>query len=511
MDPVLLQAELVALRAQNALLQEALAQSRQENQLLRQKLDALLRRVFGRRSERLDQAQLELLLGGLAEQVIDVPVAKPAAPALTPPPLARAATTHRLRVPDNLEVRQEVIEPELVAAQPGQWQRIGEEVSRRLDYQPGQFFWQEIVRPKYVRRTARALPPVLAPAPPQVAGHSLAAPGLLAFLFVCKFCDHLPFYRLEKIFRQRHGVFIARQQMMVWLEQSIRLLEGIYFCLMEEVRQSGYVQVDETPVRYQDPETPGRCGQGYLWTALVPGQVVVYQWHASRAAACLEALRGKNFRGHLQCDGFSAYPAFAKAREITLCGCWAHARRGFFEAKEQAPTLAGWILRQLGWLYRWEEDLRQRQAGPQERAVFRAAHSRMVVARLERVLKRLQPGQRPKSLLGEAISYALNQWPALIQFLGHGAVELDNNLVENAIRPAAIGRKNWLCFGPDQAGQRGAVMYTLIENCRRNGIDPLTYLKDVLTRLPSTTNRQVAQLTPRNWQAAREKALRQAA
>ena len=511
MNLALLQAELSALREQNALLKEALEQSRQENKLLREKFDALLRRVFGRKSEQLDQAQLELLLSGLTDQVIDVPAAKKAAPALMAPPLAVPATPQRLRVPDNLEVIREVIEPELVSEEPEQWKRIGEEVSRRLDYQPGKFFWQEIVRPKYVRVAQRALPPVIAPAPPPVAEHSLATPGLLAYLFVCKYADHLPFYRLEKIFQQRHGIFIARQQMMVWLEQSIRLLEGIYFCLQEELRRSAYAQVDETPVRYQNPETPGRCGQGYLWTGLVPGQVVVYQWHASRAAACLDALLGKNFRGQLQCDGYAAYPAFAKEKEIILCGCWAHARRGFFEAKEQAPTVAGWILRQIGWLYRWESELRQRQAGPVEREVFRASHSRMVVARLERVLKKLQPRYRPKSLLGEAISYALNQWPTLARFLEHGAVEIDNNLVENAIRPTAIGKKNWLFFGPDQAGQRSAIMFTLIENCRRNGLDPLAYLKDVLTRLPTTTNQQVDQLTPLNWKKAREKTLRQAA
>jgi hypothetical protein len=299
--------------------------------------------------------------------------------------------------------------------------------------------------------------------------------------------------------------------MVLWQEQSVRLLEGIYLCLQQEVRESSYVQVDETPVRYQDPDLPGRCRQGFLWTALVIKRVVIYQWHASRAAPCLEALLGKNFRGRLQCDGFSAYPAFAKEKEITLIGCWAHARRGFFEAKEQTPVPAAWILRQIGWLYHWEAQLREKKVSAKEREVFRASHHRMVVARLELALKKLQPRHRPKSLLGEAISYALNQWPTLQRFLEHGEVELDNNRVENAIRPTAVGKKNWLFFGSEEAGQRNAVLYTLVENCRLHGLDPLAYLKDVLTRLPTTTNKEVAQLTPLNWKKARENPVGQAA
>jgi transposase len=400
----------------------------------------------------------------------------------------------------------------LVPAEPEHWKRIGQEVSRQLDYQPGKFFWQETVRPKYVRRTHRELPPVVAPAPARVADHGLAAPGLLAQLLVGKYCDHLPFSRQEQMFWQRHGVFIARQQMVQWTAQSVRLLCGITDCLKRELRQSGDVQVDETPVRYQDPMLVGRCGQGYLWTGLVPGQCVVYEWHVSRAARCRESLLGADFAGKLQCDGYSAYPAFAKGNTaLQLFGCWAHARRGFFEAHEQAPQVAGWILNQIGRLYRWEEQCRQSRAGPGAREALRASHHRMVVARLHRALNRLQPRYLPQSPMGQAISYALNQWPTLERFLEHGDVELDNNLVENAIRPTAIGKKNWLFFGSAEAGQRSAVMYTLIANCRLHGVEPCAYLKDVLERLPRTTNQQVAQLTPRRWKNAQRSVVEPAA
>jgi transposase len=503
--------EIQSLREQIAALQQALESSRIENTLLRHKLDALARRMFGKKSEQLDAAQLQLLLSGLA-QLDSPPAPQPSTlPAVCAPRRARA-NTQRLRTPEDLEVVREVIEPDLVLAHPGQWKCIAQEVSRLLDYQPGKFFWREVVRPKYVRLADRALPPVVAPAPARVADHGLAAPGLLAHLLVSKYADHLPFYRLQMIFWQRHGVFIARQQMVLWTGQCVLLLEAIVVCLKKEMQQSSYVQVDETPVRYLDPELPGRCGQGYLWVGLVPGQCVVYEWHASRAAACLDSLLGEDFKGKLQCDGYSAYPAFAKDKAgVKLFGCLAHLRRGFFEAKEQAPQVAGWLLNQIGILYGWEEQWRESRAGPAAREALRASHSRMVMERLHRALNKLQPRYLPQSPMGQGIGYALNQWASLERFLEHGEVEIDNNLVENAIRPTAIGKKNWLFFGSEEAGVRNAAVYTLIGNCRMQGVEPYTYLKDILERLPTTTNQQVAELTPLNWKQAREKSLKQAA
>jgi transposase len=491
-----------SLQAENAALRQQLEQARREITLLRQKLDALARRFFGKKSEQLDAAQLELLLSGLADGTLQADEEEEEPPARPAPPRS-PVRSQRLRTPENLEVVRQVIEPELVSAQPEQWKRIGEEVSRRLDYQPGKFFWQEIVRPKYVRRGQRQLPPVMAPAPLFVVDHGLAAPGLLAQILVGKYCDHLPFYRQEQIFRQRHGVFISRQQMVQWTAQSVRLLSAISRCLKEQLQRSPYVQVDETPVRFQDPDLRGRCGQGYLWTGLVPGRGVVYEWHASRATRCLDSLLGPDYAGKIQCDGYGVYPAFAKNKDgITLFGCMAHMRRGFFEALDQAPKVAGWMINQIGQMYGWEKQLRENRAGPALRQAHRSAHSRMVMQRIGRALNKLQPRYLPQSPMGKAISYAVNQWSNLERFLEHGEVEIDNNKVENAIRPTAIGKKNWLFFGSEEAGERSAVIYTLIENCRMHGVEPYAYLKDVLERLPTMTNQQVAQLTPLNWKNA---------
>jgi hypothetical protein len=279
-------------------------------------------------------------------------------------------------------------------------------------------------------------------------------------------------------------------------------LKPIYEQIRTGVMAGGYVQVDETPIDYLEPGN-GKTKQGYLWTGSRPRGDVFFHWETSRAAACLDHVIPSTFTGTLQCDGYAGYRAFTKGRDpvITLAGCWAHVRRKFYEAVESSPRLAGWLLNQIQHLYRIEARLREHHAGPNLRAAVRASQSRPIVQRIERVLIRLKTGRRhlPQSLLGTAIDYALGQWPTLEVYLAGGRVEIDNNLVENAIRPTAIGKKNWLFIGDADAGQRSAMVYTLIECCRRRGIDPFAYLRDVLTRLPQMTNRQIPEVLPSAW------------
>ena len=200
----------------------------------------------------------------------------------------------------------------------------------------------------------------------------------------------------------------------------------------------------------------------------------------------------------MQCDGYAAYPAFVRQhpQPVMLAGCWAHVRRKFYDAREQQPRVSGWFLRQIQILYQVEATLRENKSGPVLRSALRASASRPVVERLHRALIRHKTRHLPKSLLGQAIDYALAQWTTLAVYLGDGAVKIDNNRVENAIRPTAVGKRNWLFVGEAGAGQRGAVLYTIVESCRRRGLDPYAYLKDVLTRLPSMTNHQVHDILP---------------
>jgi transposase len=492
--------ELIALRELVRSLRTALAESRQENALLRQKVEALVRRVFGASSERIDPAQLELL---------QLPAALPPPVAERPPsefePRAlRARPERTARLPEHLPVVEEVIDPEPVKTQPEQWRCIGQEVSEQLDYEPARFLRRRTIRRKYVSRLEPERAPVIAPLPECLQERSLAAPGLLAHILVSKYCDHLPLYRQEQIFARRHQVHLPRQTLVRWVELAADWLQPIYEHIRTGVLGGGYVQVDETPIEYLVPGN-GQTKQGYLWTAHRPGGDVLYRWETSRAAACLENILPVSFTGTVQCDGYAAYPAFARERAaIQLAGCWAHGRRKFRDALEQSPRPAAWLLRQIQHLYQIEAHLRQHRAGPQLRAAVRAAQSRPIVARLQQALVRLKASHRhlPQSLLGQAIDYALGQWSSWEVFLRDGRVEIDNNLVENAIRPTALGKKNWLFIGAAEAGQRSAILYTVVESCRRRGLDPYAYLRDVLTRLPKMTNRQTSEVTPEAWAKA---------
>ena len=500
--------EVTALRAEVAALRADLAAARQENTLLRQKIDALVRRVFGASSERLDPAQLELLLALPAAPV----AAAPAPPVVPRPPRPRAERTPRL--PEDLPVVEEGIDPAPVQAQPEQGRCLGQEVSEQLDYEPGRFFRRRTVRRKSVSRLEPAAAPVVAPLPPCLQERGRAAPGLLAYIIVSKDCDPLPLYRQEQICRRRQGVHLPRQTLARWVALAADWLQLIYEIIHTGVVAGGYVQIDETPIAYLAPGT-GRTQRGYLWTASQPGGDVVFRWETSRAATCLENLVPVDFTGTVQSDGYAAYRAFADRRgeAIELAGCWAHVRRKFVEAVAQTPRTAAWLLGPIQRLSRIEAELRAQRAGPRLRAAVRAHQSRPLVTRLQQALVRLKARGRhlPHSLLGQAIDYALGQWSTLETYVADGRVEIDNNLVENAIRPTAVGKKNWLFIGEEEAGQRSAILYTVIESCRRREIDPYASLRDVFTRLPRMTTRQWAEVTPAAWARARRNAARSTA
>lgn len=494
------------MRATNARLQ-------QENDLLRQKMDLLVRRVFGKSSEAMNAAQLDLFLMGegsakkgdaswLEEAVANHREKKAK---------NRRGVRGRARWPEDLPVVEEVIEPEEVRANPGDWRRIGEERTERLDYRPARFFRQVTVRPKYVEVALPEAAPVIAELPPCLQERCTAAPGLIAQVVVAKYCDHLPLYRQEQIYHQRHDIWLPRQNLAAWVELCAFWMQPIYERIKTGVFSGGYAQVDESPVRYLVPGL-GKSEQGYLWTVCRPGQGVFFHWETSRAARCLENIIPVDFRGTLQCDGYSAYAAFADRREgIELGACLAHIRREIYEAKEQAPQVAGFLLKHIQNLYRIEERLRSQRGGPALRLAVREAESRPIFQRMQKTLLAVKARYLPKSAMGKAIAYALAQWPRLELWVRNGLLEIDNNLVENAIRPTAIGKKNWMFFGAAGAGQRSAILYTIIENCRLLGIDPYAYLCDVLTRLPGMTNRQVADLTPQAWVNARRRTAQLAA
>jgi transposase len=474
--------------------------------LLEQKVDALVRRLFGTKSEALDPAQLELLLNPdtvkkpEATGADDAPVAECSAK----PRQARAE--RKPRVPDDLPVEEQVVDPLAVQADPEAWRCIGSERREQLDYRPGRFIKRVLVRRKFVRKDDPQAKPVIAPLPVCLQERCIAAPGLIAEVVVNKYAHHLPLDRQEKIFMQRHGVHLPRKTLCGWTLLASDWLSAIYREIEYEHGRGSYQQVDETPVSYLEPGH-GKARQGYLWVSHLPGGSVLYQWHPGRGHEHLDALLGAENRPRVvQCDGYSAYKTWAAKRgSVTLAGCHAHMRRKFFEAKEQDPKLVAWILGQIGQLYRIEKELRRMRAGPVLREAIRSSSSRMIHRRLKRCFDMLarRRGLLPKSLLGMAVGYALKQWDALEVCLTDGRIELDTNLVENAMRPAKLGAKNWLFIGSEESGAKTAILYTLIENCRRLKIDPRDYLEDALTRLPAMKIQDAWMLTPANWQRSR--------
>ena len=484
--------------------------------LLEQKVDMLVRRIFGTKSESLDPAQLELLLDPDAAKKPVAAGGQNDAPAVEPAHEARRKerAERKPRTPDDLPVEEEIIDPLVVRANPDAWRTIGEERREQLDYRPGRFVRKILVRRKYVRKDDPAAKPVIAPLPPCLQERCLATPGLIAEVVVNKYAHHLPLDRQEKIFAQRHRVHLPRKTLCGWTLLASDWLSILYREIEREHRESLYQQVDETPIRYLDPGS-GKAQQGYFWTSRIPGGSVLYQWHAGRGHECLDDLLGAQDRPRvIQSDGYAAYKTWVgKRKRITLAGCHAHMRRKFFEAKDQAPQIVGWILGQIGHLYRIERELRQRRAGPRLREAVRTSASLMIHRRLKCCFEMLAKRRSilPKSLLGLAVSYALKQWSALEVCMADGRVELDTNLVENAIRPTKLGAKNWLFIGREESGEKSAILYTMIENCRRAGIDPRAYLEDLLTRLPGMTNHDAVKLTPANWARARQGKSRQQA
>ena len=506
------------LQAQIGTLTQRIEQLTQDNAVLRLKVDAMARKLFGKSSEKLDPAQLQMVFEALQNEGPDSELKKSEASgsnadnseaeadkgvSVAKPVKRRKRTLEDII--EGLPVVDVILEPEAVKAEPEAWRCMGEEVTKLINYTPGRFNCERLIRRKYVRKEAAYEAPIIAPLP-TLQDRCIATPKLIAHTLSNRFELHLPYYRIEQMY-ERAGVPIPRQTLCGWSGMAHDACALIMKAIKREVFADGYVQIDETPVKYQDPERQGLCGTGYLWVVHNPVRnISIFEWHTGRAAACLESLVPPEFTGLIQCDGYSAYESFIKspARKgsIQLAGCLAHARRKFFEAKAEG-TDPQWVLLQMQHLYQIEARLREARAGPLEVRALRQEQSVPILARIKERLEELQnkSTHRPRSLTGAAISYTLNQWDKLTLYVRDGRVQIDNNLVENTIRPSAIGKKNWLFMGDARSGARAATFYTLIGNCHREGINAEAYLTDIFTRLPGETNQTVHRLIPKAWAA----------
>jgi len=473
---------------------------RGENTALRTELAWLKRQMFGPgKCEKLDRLQTTLPLGESATAT---------APARTEAiRYERSVSTREKRpVPaeafKDLPVAETVeLVPAEVQAAPQDYERIGEERTFEVDVVAPKLVKREIVRPKFRHKTNRTQPPVIAPAPARPVAGGYASAGLLAWIALSKYVHHLPLYRLEQM-SERWGARLSRQSMADWIAIAAEWLEPIYKTMLQRLLAGNYLQADETPIRCNDPDLRrGGTTEGWLWVISRPKEDVVFDWRLSRRHGELTSLI-EGFAGILQSDAYGAYPAFAKDHPgVVWVGCWAHARRKFFEAQSEHPKAVAVILRIIGWLYECEQRWDEHHLSVQKRQEHRRRHYARPLYWLRKLAVGLRERVLPKSALGKACDYLLAQWTPLTAHLDHGETRLDNNLVENAIRPSAIGKKNWLFIGHPDAGQRSAIIYSIVVSCQRHGKDPLAYLRDVLARLPAMSNQDdLTALTPANWQ-----------
>jgi transposase len=475
---------------------------KQEVVALRAQVDWLKRQLFGPgKSETLDRLQAALALG---EAAVAVAPAKTetiryertvAAKEKRPLP---AETFKDLPVAETIELI-----PDEVKAAPDLFEKIAEERTFEVDIIAPQLVKREIIRPKFRHKLNRALPPVIAPALVRPVAGGYASAGLLAWIALSKYVDHLPLYRLEKM-SARWGATLSRQTMADWITITADWLEPIYKTMLRRLLAGNYLQVDETPIRCNDPdEKKGGTTEGWLWVISRPGDDVVFDWRLSRRHGELTSLIN-GYTGILQSDGYGAYEAYAKAHPgVSWVACWAHARRRFFESQGEHPKAAELILRLIGQLYQKEREWDAANVSVEQRRGLRQRDFTRRLFWLKKVVLGLRERVLPKSGLGKACDYLLGHWTPLSAHLEHGETRLDNNLVENAIRPSAIGKKNWLFIGHPDAGQRSAIIYSIVVSCQRHGKDPHAYMKDVLSRLPAMSNQDdLTPLLPVNWQTA---------
>ena len=456
---------------------------------------------FGVKNESLTAEQLSLFEENWSEDEGEIQSAIEPLQSADDKKPAKRPRAGRQALPDHLPREIHVHEP--ASCQCGQcgadMVKVGEDVTEQLDVIPAQFFVHKHIYPKYACRGCETI--TSEPRESSVIEGGMAAPGLLTWVMISKYADHLPLYRLEQI-AARAEVPLARSTLANWVGRTGFALQPLANRLAELLRQRHVIHADETPVAQLDPGA-GKTKRAYLWTwrsnDLDTGPpIVVFDYQTSRAGKHADSFLG-NWRGHLMVDDYSGYKHLFTGQGITELACWAHARRKFFElhAANQSP-IAETALRYIAKLYALESDAKEanteirQDLRRQSHAILVEFHDWMTTTR-----QKVAPG----SGTAKAMDYTLKRWPALIRYAETGHLPIDNNPVENAIRPIAVGKKNWLFAGSERAGERAAAIQTLIGTARLNGLDPHAWLKDTLEKLPTWPNNRLDELLPFRQQA----------
>ncbi len=481
-----------------------------KNQLkiLQEQFEWLRRQVFGKRSEKIITNEEQPYLPGF-----ELPAAK-AAGKTTPVPAHERKTPNRdgkdkITLPDNLPVESQIIdlpEEEKKCPQTGEpLVKIGEEVSRKLAHKPGSYYIKEIIRPKYAASKNPDAGVMTAFLPESLLKRCMADESLLADILVRKFGDHLPLYRQSEIL-SREGIRITRQILCQWVIRAAMALKPLVDTMASKILASGNIFVDETPIKMLAPGK-GKTQTAYMWV-LCGGLAKdppyrIYDFYANRKHSNVITLLN-GYGGVLHSDKYGGYEVLANKKQFIWCPCWSHIRRKFFEAETGDPKFRDWVLRKIRYLFMFEQVAWARS--PEERLKIRKEKEEPIIEELIQAIKaKLIDGKiLPKSKLKEALGYFCGLIPYLKNYTSHPFARLDNNVAERAVRPLAIGRKNWLFVGNEDGGEAAAIIYSLIQTCRALGVNPREYLEDVMRRLMSHSSNKLEELLPDAWAAARK-------
>lgn len=498
-----------------------LHQTQIERDGLQQRLDLLLRKLYGPKAERFDPNQ-PLLFPEMTATPDAAAPSDPASAVPIPPAPAPAASDKpprsghgRKPLPKNLRRERIVHEvPEALrrcSCCGGTQEAFGEEISEQLDFVPASLFVKQHVRLKYACQKCHE-GVTIADKPAQPIEKGLPGPGLLAQIAASKYADHLPLFRLERIFA-RQGVELSRSTMCGWMREIADLVRPVVDAMWDEILGSRVLHTDATKMPYLDADAPGKTRSGQMWVYVGDREhpFHVFDFCDDHSGKRIRKLLA-DYQGCLSADALNVYDGlFVKlGQPILEVGCWAHCRRHFFDAKGNDAARAHEALARIGRLYALEGEAKKRiaqheLAGAAADAVFfevRQSKSRLEVIALREWLEREQPRVLPKSLIGQAIGYALNHWTALTRFLDAGHLALDNNVAENALRMIALGRKNWLFAGNAQGARTAATLFSLTSSCHRHGLDTFVYLRDLIERLtrdPKPDADTLRSLMPDRW------------
>lgn len=379
---------------------------------------------------------------------------------------------------------------------------IGKEITEELECEPARFYIKRYIRYKYAVKNGGEVK--IAELPERVIDKGIPGSGLLAMIVTGKYVDHLPLYRQKQIFA-RENIQIASSTIEGWTKQALIKLEPLYEQLVFDTKAQGYLQVDETPIKVLDSHKKGAAHQGYYWVYHAPLEgTVLFDYSPTRGGIAAVPMLG-NFKGYLQTDGYAVYGKYAKKKEVTHLACWAHARREFERALDNDKSRAEKALLMIQELYAVERQAGEENLTPEQVKKLRLDKALPVINKLGIWIFKEIKNTLPKSQIGKAMAYAYARWDALSAYLYDGNLLIDNNQIENAIRPVALGRKNYLFAGSHEAAQRSAMIYSFFAICKKHGVNPFQWLKYTLENIMAINHKNIKNLYPQNYKQTIEK------